>query len=239
MLGFQRAVVAAALALPAGGGAGAQHAPKAPPQIIVSGFGEVRVPPDLATITIGVQVRAATASEASGENGRKQKAVIDAVRARGVASQQITTSGYVVQPEMRYDKGGAPPTIAGYLVSNTVIVRLTRLEMTGAVIDASIAAGANEISSLAFSVSNPDSARRAAIAVAVARAKGDAETAARAAGGSLGAMLDLTVGEAEVPGPRPVAFSSRMKGPETPIEPGSESVTATVSVRWQFLPSVR
>lgn len=235
---FKRAAATAVL-LTAATGVGAQDAAKAPPQIIASGFGEVRVPPDLATVTIGVQVRAATATEASADNTRKQKAVIDAIRAKGVTPQQITTSGFVVQPEMKYDKPGAPPTIAGYLVSNSVTVRLSRLEMAGSVVDACIAAGANEINSLAFSISNPDSARRAAIAIAVARAKGDAEMAARAAGGSLGALLELTVGDAEVPAPRPMAFSARMKGADTPIEPGSESVTATVSVRWQFLPSAR
>jgi len=238
---FRRATLAAVLVVAVAEAVGAQDIPKAaPPQIVTSGTGEVRVPPDLATVTIGVQVRATSAEEASAGNRRKQQAVVNAIRATGVSPEQITTTGFAVQPELKYDKPGSPPVVAGYLVSNSVTVRLARLDMAGTVIDASIAAGANEVNSLSFSISNPDSARRLAIGAAVARAKGDAEVAARAAGGLLGALLELTIGDAELPVPRPMAFAARMQGAvDTPVEPGLEAVRATVSGRWQFLPSPR
>jgi uncharacterized protein YggE len=231
------AVAAAAAVLVAGAGSAQEAGREGPPQIVTSGQGEVRVTPDRATVSIGVQSRAATAAEASSANGRKQRAVIDAIRAKGVAADQITTTGFSVQPEVKYDRPGSPPVTTGYLVANTVTVQLSRTDLAGAVIDASIAAGANQIHGLSFSISNPDSARRAALAIAVGRAKGDADAAARAAGGTLGTLIELTATEHEVPMFRVAASMSRMEAAaDTPVEAGLQPVRASVMVRWQFLP---
>jgi len=241
MLDRRGVTVAAALVATLASAVQAQEATRpSQPQIVTAGQGEVRVVPDRATISIGVQTRALTAGDASTSNARKQKAVIDAIRGKGVPAEQITTTGFNVQPEMKYDKPGAPPTVSGYLVSNTVTVQLQRTDLAGAVIDASIASGANEINSLSFSISNPDSARRAAITIAVGRAKGDAEAAARAAGGSLGMLLELTASEFETPIMRPMAFASMAKqAGDTQVEAGMQPVRASVTVRWQFLQSPR
>lgn len=219
------------------GAVAAQESPRqGPPQVVTTGQGEVRVVPDRATISIGVQTRALTAVDASAVNARKQKAVIDAIRGKGIAAEQISTTGYNVQPEMKYEKPGAPPVVSGYMVWNVVSVQLQRTDLVGAVIDAALAAGATGINSLAFSISNPDSARRAAIAIAVGRAKGDGEAAARAAGGELGVLVELTTGEFDMPTPRPMAFAARaMEGDATQIEAGMQPVRASVTARWQFV----
>jgi uncharacterized protein YggE len=209
------------------------------PQIVTTGQGEVRVTPDKATINMGVQTRAATAAEAAAQNSRKQRAIIEAVRARGVAPEQIGTSSFNVIPETRYDREGqAVPRTLSYLVSNVITVELRRIDLVGPVIDASLAAGANQINSLNFGVANTDSARRAALTSAVARSKADAEVMARAAGGSLGSLIELMTTEFYVPQPRAMQLS--MKAAEAdasvPVEPGQEAIRATVTARWQFLP---
>src|SRR5688572_29201851 len=89
----------AALALAAGssGAASAQEMPRPiVPQIVTSAQGEVRVTPDKATINIGVQTRAATAAAAASQNSVKQRAVIDAIKAKGVPAEQISTSNFNV-----------------------------------------------------------------------------------------------------------------------------------------------
>jgi uncharacterized protein YggE len=210
------------------------------PQIVTMGQGEVRIAPDRAVISIGVQSRAPSAAEASAQNSRKQRAVIDAIRSRGVPAEQISTSSFNVIPETRYDREGqAMPRTLSYLVTNIVTVDLRRVELVGPVIDAALAAGANQIHSLNFGVINTDSARRAALTIAVARAKGDAEAMARAAGGALGQLLEMSAGEFYMPPPRPMVMAARV-GQEAadavPIEPGQEAIRATVNARWQFLP---
>ena len=135
-----------------------------PPQIVVSATGEVRVSPDRATISIGVQSRAATAAAASAANSQKQRAVIDAIKARGVPAEQISTANFSVVPETRYDREGQQvPRTLSYRVDNVVTVELKRMDQVGPVIDASLAAGANQINSLNFGVaqtSRPDQPRR-------------------------------------------------------------------------------
>lgn len=218
--------------------AGAQehHSPP-PPQIMTSGTGEVRVTPDRATISIGVQSRAATAAQASALNAQKQRAVIDAIKAKGVPANRIQTSNFNVVPETRYDREGqAAPRTLSYLVMNTVMVDLQRIDLVGPVIDAALGAGANQINSLNFGIQASDSARREALTQAVGKARADAEVMARAAGGSLGALIEMTASEAFVPPPRPYAMMAmEAKAADTPIEAGQETVRATVSARWRFV----
>ena len=227
--------VAALVALPAT--ARAQHMEPPPPQIVTSASAEVRVTPNKASITIGVQSRATTAAQASAENSRLQRAVIDAIRAKGVPAQQISTSGFNVIPETRYDREGQQaPRTTSYLVSNMVNVELTRIDLVGPVIDAALGAGANQVHSLSFGVVAADSARRAALASAVAKARADAEVMAQAAGGTLGDLIELVSSESYMPPPRPMAMA-RMEAAQdaVPIEPGQESVRAQVNARWKFV----
>ena len=210
------------------------------PQIVTSAQGEVRATPDRATITIGVQTRAATAADASAQNSRKQRAVIDAIKAKGVLPAQITTSSFNVIPETRYDREGqAAPRTTSYLVSNVVTVDVRRIDLVGPVIDAALASGANQINSLAFAISAADSVRRIALTDAVTKARLDAEAIARAAGGSLGTLLDVTATDMySPPTPRPMfAMAKVADQTAVPVEAGEETVRASVIVRWQFVPS--
>lgn len=220
--------------------AGAQEASRPQiPQIVTSATGEVRIAPDRATIMIGVQSRAATAAAAATQNSQKQQAVINAIKARGVPAEQIATSNFNVIPETRYDREGQQaPRTTSYLVINTVTVELKRIDQVGPVIDAALGAGANQINSLSFGVANADSARRAAMAKAVTTARADAEAMARAAGGSLGPLIELTSVGGYSPGP-PRPFDARVAMGEVaasvPVEPGEETVRAMVTARWQFI----
>lgn len=208
------------------------------PQISVASAGEVKVTPDRANIQIAVQTRATTAAAAAAENAARQKAVIDALRALGLKPDQISTTGYNVSPEQRYEPN-REPVVVGYNVTNTVSVDVSDLAMVGRIIDTAISKGANMISSLNFYSSNTDAARRQAMALAIQKARLDAEAAATAAGGSIGGLLEINVG-AYFPPPRPVEYSVQMKAAtgaaDTPINPGDQTVTVQVSTRWSFIP---
>lgn len=214
-----------------------------PPQIVTSALGETRTVPDRAMIELSVQTRAATAAAAATQNAQKQRAVIAALRAQGLQAEQISTVNYNVYPDMRHDpRGVEEPKITGYVVTNSVRAELREVDKVGAVIDAALSAGANMISSLHFYSANTDAARRSALAAAVEKARGDAEALARAAGGSLGTLLELST--AEVGMPRPVYAPARMTlqagaAADTQIEPGQQTVSVQVVARWSFLPGGR
>lgn len=217
-----------------GTGTGAEQRP----QIVTSAQSEVRVTPDRATIAIGVQTRGATAAAAGRENARKQQAVIDAVKALGVPSNQISTVGYNVFPETRYDKDSGQQRVTGYVVSNVVRVEVHQVDQVGPVVDAALTKGANQINSLQFTSSKADEARRRALAEAVANARADAEALATAAGGRIGDLLELTESGGY---PRPMfEFQVARAGiagaaAPTPVEPGEITVQASVSARWAFV----
>jgi uncharacterized protein len=208
------------------------------PQISVTARAEVKVIPDRANIQISVQTRAATADAAAAENARKQKTVIDALRALKIDAKDISTAGYNVYPEQRYEPN-REPVIVGYNVTNTLSVELKSVDLVGRVIDAALGAGANMISSLQFYASNTEAARQEAIAMAIRKARADADAAARAAGGTITGLLDITVGSYYAPPPRPVEL--RAKGVmaaaptmDTPISAGDQTLAVDVSTRWQF-----
>lgn len=207
------------------------------PQIVTTGRGEVRVTPDRATIFFAVETRAATAAAAGAENARRQRAVLDTLRKLGLTDDLLGTAGYQVSPEYVYEERKSPRVIA-YVARNTIRAEVRRLEMLGRYIDGALGAGANQISSLSFATSREDEIRREALAAAVTKARADAEAMARAAGGSLGTLLELTSGFEY---PRPMQqMDGRMKAAmseaETPIVPGDQEVVATVNGRWAFVP---
>jgi uncharacterized protein YggE len=212
--------------------------PLPPPQIVVSAQGESRATPDRATIFIGVQTRAATASQASTENARKQRAVLDTLRALGIPNERISTVEYNVYPEQRYDpqRGDTEPQIIGYNVVNTVRVEVHQITQLGRILDAALAKGANGINSLQFFSSNADSSRRLAMAAAVTRARADAEVLARSAGGRLGELLELSASGYESPRPHPMmARAASVEMAQTAISPGEQVVSVGVMARWRFV----
>jgi uncharacterized protein YggE len=210
---------------------------QAVPQISIASRAEVKVVPDRASIQISVQTRAETAAAAASENARKQKAVIDAIRALNIDARDISTSGYNVYPEQRYEPN-KEPVVVGYNVTNTVAVDLKSVSLVGPVIDAALAKGANMINSLQFYASNTDEARREAIAIAIRKARADADAAARAAGGTILGLLEINIGAFYAPPPRPIELRAKgaMVGQaaDTPISAGEQAVSVEVNTRWQF-----
>ena len=208
------------------------------PQITVVGHGETKISPDRATIQISVQTRGSTAAIAGAANATKQRAVLDALRRLGLTDDQLSTANYNVYPEQRYEPN-RNPVIIGYVATNTIVADVRDLTKVGAVIDASLGAGANLISSLSFYASNLQQARQTAITAAVQAARTEAEVGARAARGQIGDLLELTIGAYYAPPPRAVmmAKAASDQASETPVQPGLETVTVEVTTRWRFLPN--
>ena len=247
------AVLAIAVLLaPGSSGAQAGQTPaQPPPYIAASAIGETRVTPDRAIVQVSVDSRGESAASAGAQNRDKQQRVIAAVKAQGVAAPQIRTSGYRVSPEYAEPERGKAPRVTGYHATNTVQVEVRRIESLGEVIDAALGAGATNIGSVGLYASNTDSARREAVGLAVTKARHEAESAARAAGGTLGTLVELTIDPGAIP--RPLlqqvvvtgaggvgAGGERGVAPSyTPVEPGESLVVAAVRARWQFVPGAR
>jgi uncharacterized protein len=237
---MQRSLVALAFVafpLAAQQPAGNGPMPVRPSEISTSATGEARYVPDRATISMGVQTHAATAAKASADNAAKQRAVIDAIRAQGIAPEQISTVNYSLNAEQEFNpQGDRAPKVIGYVATNTVRVEVRKVDQVGALIDAAIAKGANDVSSLDFHSSRPDSLRRVAMADAYRQAFADATVLAQAAGGQLGELLELRSGGS---GPSPQPYSIQIRGAKaaasTPVETGELFTSAMIMARWRFV----
>jgi len=215
----------------------AQVSPPSPPQIIVSANGEVVISPDRANIQLGVETQAKTATLAAADNNRKQTAVLNAIKALGIPASAITTSNYSVAPMQRWDEKERKTVIDGYRVSNIVVVNVTKIDQSGAVIDAALANGSNRVAGLNFELADPSKAREEALTRAVAQARREAEVAAKAAGGSLGGLLELSVNSYELPRPAPMFAMAKMANDEsapTPVSQGTLTIQVGVTTRWSF-----
>jgi hypothetical protein len=207
----------------------------APPFISASAVGDARIVPDRGMLNVAVESQAATAAKAGSDNAARQTKVIDAIKAAGVAAAQIRTSGYNVFPEYAQGDGRAP-RITGYRAHNTVQVEVRDIATIGKLIDAALAAGANNIGSVSLFASNTDPARKEALQKAVAKARSEAEAVAAAAGGSLGALLELSVEPYGMPQPMMRQSMANMAMADaTPVEAGELTVTAMVRARWLFV----
>ena len=209
------------------------------PVISSSASAMTKFTPDRATISIAVQTKAPTAAAAAADNARRQSAVLASLRALGMSNDQLSTTGYSVNPEYRYDPNRTP-TLTGYTVTNTILADVHDLKQIGKVLDTALANGSNVISSLDFYSSNTDAARQQALSDAVTKARAQADVAARAAGGTVGALVRLSIGGANPPTPRMMDFAAKaVAAPsvETQINPGQQTVTMSVSGEWRFMPN--
>lgn len=158
--------------------------------VSVSGQGAVQVLPDVATIQLSVVTRNSSVEEAAGENAAVMTDVQDALIALGLARESFSTSNYRIFQETSYVNG---KSIAGdYRVSNMLTIVLREITKAGTVIDAAIAAGANELSSLSFSVSDTSEAVAEARLLAMQQAREAAEKLAEASGAKLGRVLSVS-----------------------------------------------
>ncbi|MEP6781206.1 MAG: SIMPL domain-containing protein [Gemmatimonadaceae bacterium] len=213
-----------------------QAAVPSPPQIVVSANGEVRLAPDRANIQLGVETQAKTASVAAAENNRKQSAVLASIKALGIPSSAITTSNFSVTPIQRWDDKDKKTVIDGYQVTNLVVVVVSKLEQSGSVIDAALAAGANRVAGLTFELADPAKAREQAITNAVTQAKREASVAALAAGGSIGNLLEITINSFDQPRPTQMFAMTKMASDavSTPVSEGTVTVQVSVTTRWLY-----
>jgi uncharacterized protein YggE len=201
--------------------------------ITVNGTGKVTIKPDLATITIGVQAQAKAAADAQANASAAMTKVVDAINGQGIAEADIATQWLSLEPQYHYKSDGSNPTVIGYLSNQSVSVKVRDLAKVGPVIDASVAAGANQVSGISFSVADPAAATSQARAAAIADAKARATELAQAAGVSLGDATMIT----EVSAPAPIPYEFRAAAPAadaagTPILAGTTEVQVDVEVTY-------
>ncbi len=199
--------------------------------ITVSGEGTVTVKPDTATVSMGVQATASTATAALAQANDSAIQLIAALKAAGVANDDIVTTGIQVYPTY-----SSANVINGYQASNSVSATVRSIDRTGPVIDAAAAAAGDRVTigGVSFSVGDPEKVIGTARAAAIANASARAGQFAAAAHVQVGAVLQIS--EVSV-SPVPVFSMDKAAAPSsggTPVQTGTQDLSVSVTVVYEL-----
>lgn len=198
--------------------------------------GEVKRVPDIAVISAGVVTQAVTAQAALSENATRMASVLARLRRAGVAERDIATAQISLQPQYRYQQNEAP-VVTGYQASNNVNVRFREIARSGAILDALVAEGANQINGPNLTLDRPESALDEARVLAVAAARARAELYARASGLTIKRIVSMSESADEPGRPYPPVMMRAMvsdAAAKTEIAPGEQAVGVTLSVTFEL-----
>lgn len=206
------------------------------PLFAAAGTGRVSVEPDIAYVTIGVRTEAKEAKEAMDENSRQMNAVLDALKKAGLTEDDLRTSN--VSIDAVYDYSKDTRVFKGYMAQNSLYVTIRDLDNVADVLDAAIAAGANDVNNIYFDKEDKTAAYDEALAKALQLAT-DKINVLHEASGIAGELTPVAFTEAGV---QTITYK-QMKSmafavPEAAtygvqIVPGQVEVTASVNVEYK------
>jgi len=203
--------------------------------IVVSGTGESSAVPDQAQISAGVVSQAATAEAALDANTDAMEQIFETLENAGIEERDIRTSNFSVSPQYETfrDNNSNPRRIVAYQVSNQLTIIVEDVDELGGALDALVRSGANQLTGISFSISDPkpleEEARRLAVQDAIAKA----QTLADAAGVSLGPIISIQEGSGGYQPPMPVmAMRAESFDSSVPVARGESTVRISASITY-------
>lgn len=195
----------------------------------------LRTPPDEASLTVGTQGKAATATAAVAANKVKTERMLATIRAAGIRERDIQTQGIQLQPDYRYDAepgGRGRQTLVGYIVTNSIQIKTRNIDGITALLDQLTGAGADTVYGPNFGIADPLPLRREARVKAMARGEAEALEYARNNGFTKVRLLSVEEGTS-YRGTDVIVTGSRISyqgGPPPPPPPqperGGDSIVA-------------
>ena len=196
-------------------------------EIDTVGRGIVVVSPDVATISLGVNVVNPSLPAAWEDAKARMRSIVQALVASGVAETDVRTTSITL--DQVTDRDG---NLVGYRVRNVVAVRSADVVGIGALVGRALAAGATQVLNIGFELADRSGPMDRARSLALENARGKAEQLAARAGVELG--RPIAIGSSDTDGARPVRVGA---GPlasrgGTPILPGAQDVRTSIRALW-------
>ena len=201
----------------------------------VSAIGEATRVPDLAIISAGVQTLQPTATAAIEENAVRMERVRAALKRAGIVDRDIQTASISLNPEYRYVENQSP-VLTGYRASNNVSVKFRDLKRSGAILDALVREGANQLNGPSLTIDRPEEAYDEARIKAIAAGQRRAELYAKALGKRVIRLLSVSESGSMVPSPMPMAYArdAAMAVSKSEISAGTQDLQVTVSMSFEL-----
>ncbi|MFB5638499.1 MAG: SIMPL domain-containing protein [Nitrosarchaeum sp.] len=196
--------------------------------------------PDLLVIQFGVETQEKTAKNALDKNSSSMNQIINAIKSTGVIETDISTARFNIYPvyegyEDQITKRWMQE-LSGYRVTNTVTVETTKLKLAADIIDGAVAAGANKVDSVAFTLS-PElqlQIQDELIGKAVQNAQKKAENALIPVNYKIVGIKMISLSDFVMPPPMPMYEksydASARPSASTPLFSSDQDVTTTANV---------
>src|ERR671919_3167549 len=204
----------------------------------VSGSAITKIRPDRVFISLGVETTDTTANGSLASNSMLMNQAITALRNLGIMENETSTSVFNIFPNYNYTESGTRLNITGFTATNSIQIESSKIDNVSSWIDTAVAAGANNINTIEFTISNKklEDTRNMLIVEAISNARQKADIASAAVGLKIIGVESIVVEEfANIPPPEPFmareALAEPAAGPSpTPILAGEQQVSANVEI---------
>ena len=235
-----RKMAAALIALALAGGIfaalPAEASTNAKRYVTVNSQGSIKVTPDAVRLNANVSFVAGSNKEALAKVSTVGAAVRAALTKSGILKGDIATQSITVYPEYNYtqDKGSQ---LIGYRGSQGFVVTIKNAENAGAVVDAVVAAGGDDlqIQGVTPFVRDASKATESARTAAVKNAKAKAASYAKLLDAKLGRVNYLVENSSPVEYSPIMAISKAADSEATVVDLGEQDVTVSITIQWSLL----
>lgn len=198
--------------------------------ITVTGSGTAAAVPDVVDVELGAEASAPDVQQALDAAAAGLDAARSALADHGVAAADVQTAQTSTWTERRDD--GEQATTARL----SLRARVRDVAAAGECVRAALAAAGPvaRLESMHVAVGDTAVLVRAAREAAFRDARATAEQLADLAGRSLGRVVEVHDGHGSGGGPRPWALRSEVPATMLAVDPGTQEVSAAVTVRWEL-----
>lgn len=221
----------------------------------VSGEGKVTAIPDVAQFTFSIITEGGVdIAELQRENTDKTNKAIDFIKTAGVEDKDIKTQSYNIEPRYQYYNCGirplyspdtiyptqepCPPSeIVGYTIRQSILVKVRDFSKTGEILSGVVKSGANDVSSLSFTIDDQKKIEKEARDIAIKEASGKAKEIAKVANFRVGDIISINEGYS-TPfvryGVSEVSMTGAKDTSAPQIEPGSQEIIVNVTIQYEI-----
>lgn len=203
--------------------------------IVVGGKGEIFAKPDIAQVSLSVEKEAVSLSDAQDQATGVINKVVDFLKGAGVEEKDIKTTNYNIYPRYDYlEQMGR--VFRGYVVSQTIQVKIRKTDRIGEILVGTTKAGANQIGGIYFTIDDEEVVKQEARQKAIIDAQEKAGRLAK----DLGLKIVRLVNFSESGGDYYLPYYAESKalgiggGEEPDIPTGENKITVTVNLTYQM-----
>jgi uncharacterized protein YggE len=201
----------------------------------VPGSATTKLKPDKVILTLGIETTNQTADTALNTNSVIMHKLLNALLSVGLKQNETSTSAFNISPNYNYSQGRN--TITGFTATNSLQIESSSINNTAEWIDTAIAAGANNVNNVVFTLSDKklEETKNLLIKEAISNARSKADIAASTLGLEVVGIKSASVNEFETSPPQPL-LAAQPYGTDaatktaTPIISGQEQVSTNVSI---------